>query len=346
MSAEVTAGDVQPLAGQSLSLETVVDVRGLSVAYHVGSARHEVVSDVSFPLRRCETTALVGESGSGKTTVARAMMGLVRPPTGTVDGVVEFEGENLLGVSPRRASSIYGRNVSMIFQEPMRSLNPAYSVGDQIAEVVRRHTDASRKDAWRRAVEAMEQVRIPRAAERARSYPFQFSGGMCQRVMIAMAIVCKPSVLIADEPTTALDVTVQAQVLDLLKDLQAELGLAILFITHDLGVVADIADKTMVMYAGQVAEHGATAPVFSSPHHPYTEGLLRSIPRVRAEGEPLGYIPGRVPQPNAWPHGCRFMDRCSYAVEACGEPVSLRSMPGRRVRCLRAEELTLEGLDG
>jgi peptide/nickel transport system ATP-binding protein len=322
----------------------VLTVRGLGVQYTSASSVTQVVDGVDLALHRNRTMALVGESGSGKTTVARAIMGLVRPPVGNVSGEVVFKDRNLLAMSRGQLSSVRGREIGMIFQEPMRSLNPAFTVGDQIAEVVRAHGDVSRREAMKRAVEAMRRVRIPRADILARRYPYEFSGGMCQRVMIAMAIVMRPSVLIADEPTTALDVTVQAQVLDLLKELQSEMGLAMLFITHDLGVVADVADDVTVMYAGQVVESGGAESVFFRPRQPYSAGLLASIPDELDEHGHFRYIPGAVPSSSVRPIGCRFAMRCPYRLAACEEaPVPLEPFESGEVRCIRAADLELEG---
>lgn len=315
------------------------------MTYRADKSEFHVVTGADFDLVSGRTLAIVGESGSGKSTIARSVMGLVHPPTGNVTGRISYRGQELAGLPRAKARKIYGKSISMIFQEPMRSLNPAYTVGDQIAEVAREHLEMSRKEAWSRAVEVMDQVRIPAASQRARSYPFEFSGGMCQRVMIAMALVCRPDILIADEPTTALDVTVQAQVLDLLKEQQEELGLAMLFITHDLGVVADVADELAVLYAGEVVEGGSVADVYSAPLHPYTEGLLASIPTIDHHAGDLGYIPGRVPAANDWPEGCRFRARCGYAAVACCEKVDLAIVGSRAVRCVRAGELSLNGLD-
>jgi oligopeptide/dipeptide ABC transporter ATP-binding protein len=296
-------------------------------------------------LQRQRTTALVGESGSGKTTVARAAMGLIQPPRGRVSGEVLLHGRNLLTMNQRDLADVRGRDVAMIFQEPLRGLNPAYTVGDQIGEVVRRHLGCTRKDGQRRAVELLERVHVPGADRMARRYPFELSGGMCQRVMIAAAVACPPSVLIADEPTTALDVTVQAQVLDLLKELQDDLGLAMLFITHDLGVVADVADDVVVMYAGQVVETGTAEQVFGSPAHPYTEGLLHSIPDPTRPRSELGSIKGQVPKPSDWPTGCRFRGRCPYDADECADPVELRLVSeGAATRCVRRDELNLTGV--
>jgi peptide/nickel transport system ATP-binding protein len=325
--------------------DVVLTVNDLSVEYVVGKSNLRVVQGVDLELRRGRTRAIVGESGSGKTTVARAIMGLVGPPNGHVSGTVKLGERDLLKTSDRELSRIRGRDIAMIFQEPIRSLNPAFTVGDQIAEVVRTHGGVSRSDAWKQAIDAMRRVHIPSPERLARRYPFEFSGGMCQRVMIAMAVVRRPTVLIADEPTTALDVTVQAQVLDLLKELQDEMGLAMLFITHDLGVVADIADDVSVMYAGEVVEAGTAEQVFFAPQHPYSAGLLASIPNVLDDEGRFRFIRGRVPSAAAWPSGCRFAPRCPHALEACTTaPIALDDHGDRVVRCCRVKDLVLEGV--
>jgi peptide/nickel transport system ATP-binding protein len=264
-----------------------------------------------------------------------------------MSGSVRLAGRELVGLSERELADGRGRDVSMIFQEPRRSLDPAFTVGDQIAEVVRRHEGASKKQAWARAVEMLDAVGIPDAARRARAYPHEFSGGMCQRVMLAIAMVCRPKLLIADEPTTALDVTVQKQMLMLMKQLQDEFGVTILFITHDLGVVAEVCDQVNVMYAGQVIESSTVENLFLRPQHPYTQGLLDAIPDHRDKGAPLRAIPGSVPAPWSWPTACRFGPRCPHVVERCTSgPVKLASPgeSGHPARCVRATELQLEGI--
>jgi oligopeptide/dipeptide ABC transporter ATP-binding protein len=243
---------------------------------------------------------------------------LVRPPGRIEPGSrIEFEGRDLLALSERELRAVRGDRVSMIFQEPMTALNPVFTVGEQIAEVVRVHGKGSRREANERAVAMLEQVGIPDPARRAKEFPHQLSGGMRQRVMIAMALVLSPAVVLADEPTTALDVTIQAQILELLGDLQHRLGTSIVMITHDLGVIAEIARRVVVMYAGEVVEEATVATLFEAPHHPYTEGLLAAMPQLGAESDRLNVIPGTVPPPTAWPTGCRFHDRCPYAWERC-----------------------------
>jgi oligopeptide/dipeptide ABC transporter ATP-binding protein len=274
-------------------------------------------------------------------------MGLIPDLNGrTPTGSVSLDGLDLMTLNRREWQSVRGNRISMVFQQAIRSLNPAFTVGDQIAEVARRHLGMSRKDAWKRAVEMLDQVHIPNAARRAKEYPHTFSGGMCQRVMIAMALVCEPEVLIADEPTTALDVTVQAHILDLLREVQAENNLAIVFITHDLGVVSDMCESAVVMYAGQIVERTPLVELFHQPRHPYSAGLLASVPTVGG-GQRLESIRGVVPPLDALPPGCRFHPRCDYAVAGrCDvEAPTLRDV-GRRVsaRCIRADEIHLTGL--
>jgi len=328
--------------------ETVLDVQGLTVEFLTASGWCPVVNDVSFDIGAGETVGLVGESGSGKSVTSMAIMGLIPTPPGRVtEGRVNFAGRDLRQLPKRDMEDIRGEEIAMIFQEPMTSLNPAFKVGEQIAEVVRRHRKVSRAEARDRAVAALASVGIPEPARRYGQYPHEFSGGMRQRVMIAMAIVCEPSLIIADEPTTALDVTIQAQVLDLLKDMRDRLGMAILFVTHDLGVVADICDRVVVMYAGQVVETGSIENIFAAPRHPYTSGLLSAMPQVGARTERLAVIPGTAPTPSDVMEGCRFHPRCPHAIDACRvEDVPLLSMGAndRLSRCLRSPDLELGGV--
>ena len=277
---------------------------------------------VDLRLERGRTLGIVGESGCGKSVTALSIMGLVPQPPGRIaDGEIVFDGEDLLKAPPARMRDLRGDKLAMIFQEPMTSLNPAFRVGDQIAEALMRHRKLSNRDAWEKAVEMLRRVRIPSPEQRALEYPHQLSGGMRQRVMIAMALACNPQLLIADEPTTALDVTIQAQILELMRTLRAELGTAIILITHDLGVVAELADEVMVMYAGQVVERCDVQRLFAEPQHPYTIGLLGSIPRLHLEQERLSAIEGIVPDPGAFPQGCRFNPRCPFAVDKCRQEV-------------------------
>ena len=330
-------------------------VRGLRVEFSTRNKWTPVVEGADFSLERGKTLGLVGESGSGKTVSALAVMGLLPPRASRVSGSVRFEGRELTKLSPAGLRQIRGNEISMIFQEPMTSLNPAYTVGNQIAEQVRAHRQISRDDAWKIAVEMLERVEIPQASTRAKDYPHAFSGGMRQRVMIAMALSCSPKLLIADEPTTALDVTTQAQIIELLHTLQREEQMAMIFVTHDLGVIADVADDVVVMYAGQIVEHARGADLFVRPGHPYTEALLDSIPQLARPGEPLHAIPGMVPRPDQFPTGCRFAPRCAYAEDRCSSaPVPLLISGNgsgtaggapSEVRCVRRGELTLSGAD-
>jgi oligopeptide/dipeptide ABC transporter ATP-binding protein len=340
---EVTVGEVGG-NGQDSSGTTaaVLEVEGLAVDFFTEHGPVRVVEEAGFTLEKGKTFGLVGESGSGKTVTSLAVMGMVGPPSGRVAaGTVRLDGREIQDLSPREMTGIRGREMSMIFQEPRRSLDPAFTVGDQIAETVRAHSDASRRDAGRRAVEMLDLVGIPQAARRAREYPHQFSGGMAQRAMLAIALCCSPKVLIADEPTTALDVTVQAQVLDLIRELQDELGLAVLFISHDLGVIAEMCDRVAVMYAGQIVERSPADELFLRPQHPYTAALLQSIPNAAAGGDELAAIPGVVPPAHAWPDGCRFHPRCAHAVDRCR--VETPALTGT-ARCLRLGEIELGGI--
>jgi oligopeptide/dipeptide ABC transporter ATP-binding protein len=279
------------------------------------------VDGVDFELEGGRTLGIVGESGSGKSVTALSVMRLVDETGHIADSSrVIFDGTDLTGLSERAMERIRGKDLSMIFQEPMTSLNPVFTVSEQIAETVRIHERVSAKQAERRAIEMLELVGIPEAPRRANDYPHQLSGGMRQRVMIAIALACNPKLLIADEPTTALDVTIQAQILELMADLRERFGMAIMLITHDLGVVAEMCDDVVVMYGGRVVERGPVGDVFTTPQHPYTEALLQSIPMLgMTQAEPLRVIRGTVPSPLAWPPGCRFQPRCDYAFERCVE---------------------------
>jgi peptide/nickel transport system permease protein len=316
-------------------------VDGLKLDFATAAAPVRVVDGVSFSIAPGETLGLVGESGSGKTVTSLSIMRLLPTPPATIaGGAVWFDGRDLLTLPFKEIARMRGNDLAMIFQDPMSSLNPATKVLDQVAQVVTWHEDTSKKEARARAIEMLEHVGIP--ARRASSFPHEFSGGMRQRAMIAMALVCRPRLLIADEPTTALDVTIQAQVLELLHRLGNELDMAMLFVTHDLGVVADICDRVAVMYAGQIVETATTSELFRTPKHPYTQGLMRAMPQRAEPRTPLYSIPGQVPRFDSLGAGCRLVGRCEYAKDACsGAPVQLLGTNGHAVRCIRADELTL-----
>ncbi len=314
---------------------TLLQVRDLATAF--GPVR--AVDGVSLAVERGRTLGIVGESGCGKSVLSLSIMRLLTHPGRVVDGAVMLEGQDLLGLSSRAMRDVRGREVAMIFQEPMTSLNPVHRVGFQITEALRAHDTASSDSALKAAaIAALDRVRIPDPSRAMEKYPHELSGGMRQRVMIAMALACKPKLLIADEPTTALDVTVQAQILDLLRDLQAETGMGIILITHDLGVIAEMADDVAVMYAGRVVERASARDLFEDPQHPYTLGLLGSIPRLDLDRDRLTAIEGTVPPPFAWPPGCRFAPRCPFAEAACeAAPPPLREVaPGHQAACIRA----------
>ncbi len=322
-------------------------VRGLGIEYQMESGWTSVVDDLSLDLRKSEILGLVGESGSGKTVTSLAIAGLTRARGGRVcAGSILFEGKELTAMPERRLRALRGKEIGMIFQQPTRYLNPAFTVGEQIAETLRQNLEIPRQEAWRKAVALLDRVGIPRPAQRAHDYPHTFSGGMCQRAMIAIALACEPKLLIADEPTTALDVTVQARILELLRALQKETGIAIIFITHDLGVVAEFCDRTLVMYAGQAVEQGTIDQILTSPHHPYTAGLLGAARLTRQDGK-LVTVPGTAPRPGARPAGCRFYDRCAHAAagicDTAPPPVEVFA-EGQAARCVRARDLSLAGL--
>jgi oligopeptide transport system ATP-binding protein len=328
----------------------VLEVDDLHVQFRTDSGLVRAVNGLSYTVAAGETLAILGESGSGKSVSAQAIMGILDMPPGEItEGRIWFEGRNLLELEKEEQRKVRGPGISMIFQDALSSLNPVYSVGFQIGEMFRAHRGVSKKDAKKLAVELMERVRIPAAAQRVNDYPHQFSGGMRQRVMIAMAIALDPKILIADEPTTALDVTVQAQVMDLLKDLQRETGMGLVLITHDLGVVNEVADKVAVMYAGKAVETGTVDDVFGNPAHPYTEGLMTSIPQVEAKGGRLQPITGQPPNLARIPSGCSFHPRCRHRRlgaaarpgEECSVDVPLLRpvLPGREAACHYSEEV-------
>jgi peptide/nickel transport system ATP-binding protein len=320
-----------------VTADAALRVEGLTTSIRVGGQWFDAVRDVGFDVRERETLALVGESGCGKSLTALSIMGLLPTGVGRISsGRITVDGVDMTAADEAGRQAIRGERIGMIFQEPMTSLNPVLPVGFQIAEALIEHRGMSRRAAMRRALELMELVRIPAAAQRINAYPHQFSGGMRQRVMIAIALACAPKVLIADEPTTALDVTIQGQVLALLADLQAREGLAVLLITHNLGVVASVADRVMVMYGGDVVESAPAKPFFRHPTHPYSEALLAAMPRVDRPSQALAPIPGQVPTLPDMPAGCRYQSRCALRIEKCTERPPLNPLPGEsdhRVRC-------------
>ncbi|MCF8781273.1 ABC transporter ATP-binding protein [Rhodococcus ruber] len=324
--------------------EPLLSVDGLGVEFATASGWTPVLQDVSFDVAAGQLVGLVGESGSGKSVTCSSVLRLLPPrQSRTVAGRIRFQGRDLLNMPSRELEAVRGNDIAMIFQEPMTSLNPVFTVGDQIAEVVRRHRRVNRKAATARAVEVLDLVGIPDAARRIRQYPHEFSGGMRQRVMIAMALACEPKLLIADEPTTALDVTIQAQVLDLIREMAGRFGMGVLFVTHDLGVVADLCTEVVVMYAGQVVERARTEPLYATPRHPYTAGLLRSVPDVGGRSE-LHTIAGSPPPPGSIPVGCRFAPRCPHRADECAADVPLLAVgDDRTARCARVTDLILEG---
>ena len=324
----------------------ILEVDDMTVAFKGLRGPVEVLRDISFSILPGEVVALVGESGSGKSVTSLAIMGLLGNNGVVTQGSIHFEGTDLSTLAPGRRREIRGRDMAMVFQEPSTSLNPVYRVGFQIAEALVEHSLCDAPEADKRAVALMERVGIPAASERYRDYPHQFSGGMKQRIMIAMALACNPRLLIADEPTTALDVTIQAQILNLILDLRSELNMATLLITHDMGVVAQMADRVVVMYAGEVVETATVEQLFTNPAHPYTRLLLRSIPTARMRQDSLPLIDGTTPPATAFPSGCRFHPRCPLAVADCAtsRPPLQRTASEQEARCLRLD-LPAEALD-
>ena len=321
----------------------LLEVENLRTAFHTRNGVVRAVNDVSFHVEKGETLGIVGESGSGKSVTCYSLMGLIPQPPGRIEsGKAMFDGVDLLHCSKRQLSELRGKRISMIFQDPMTSLNPYLRVGDQITEPLRIHGKISRKAAEARAVEALREVGIHDGAARLKAYPHQFSGGMRQRVMIAMALITDPELLIADEPTTALDVTVQAQILDLIKKLQQEHGTAVVFITHDLGVVSGFCDRVQVMYAGRIVETAGVSDVFREPKHPYNKALQRSIPAMQRKGAELYTIQGLPPDLSKAIPGCPFVPRCEYAAEECHAPVHLEAVAaGHESACTRVQQGTI-----
>jgi peptide/nickel transport system ATP-binding protein/oligopeptide transport system ATP-binding protein len=320
----------------------LLEVRGLTTAFMTGGGEVNAVEDVSFSLKEGQILGIVGESGSGKSVTALTVMDLLpKPPARIAGGEVVFNGQTLTRMSDREMQRIRGPGISMIFQEPMTSLNPVFSIGDQIMETIAAHERLPQAALRKRAVAMLDKVGIPSAARRLDDYPHQMSGGQRQRVMIAMALACNPKLLIADEPTTALDVTIQAQILDLLMDLRDEFGMGVIIITHNMGVIAETADRVLVMYAGRVVEEAPVADIFDRPLHPYTRGLLDCVPSLTEDRPRLVAIPGTLPEPARRPPGCRFAPRCAHAEPACtvAIPVLETLEPAHTAACFRAKEL-------
>jgi oligopeptide transport system ATP-binding protein len=325
-------------------MDNILDIKNLGTHFFTRAGVVKAVNDVSFAIERGSTVALVGESGSGKSVTSLSVMRLVQPPGKIVTGQILFNGKDLVKAGNEEMRRLRGSEIAMIFQDPMTSLNPVYTVGEQIAEAIKLHQRLAKREAWAKAVEMMQRVKIPDAERRAGDYPHQLSGGMRQRVMIAMALSCNPELLIADEPTTALDVTIQAEILDLLRGLKDDFDLSMLLITHDLGVVAETADRVAVMYAGRIVEEATVRDIFHHPKHPYTEGLLRSVPRLSEEGlrrKRLDTIEGTVPNLLALPQGCSFAPRCAYQISDCtrGEIPLLEVNEQGKSRCIRYESV-------
>ena len=317
----------------------VLEVRGLRTEFRTDDGSVPAVDGVSLDVEAGRTLAIVGESGCGKSVTALSIMGLVPDPPGRITaGSIRFEGRELVGAAKKDLLDLRGNGMAMIFQEPMTSLNPAFTIGEQIVEGLMRHRPLSRAQAQERAIQALRQVRMPAPELRFHEYPHKLSGGMRQRAMIAMALACEPRLLIADEPTTALDVTIQAQILELMRTLQSETGTAVILITHDLGVVAEVADEVVVMYAGRVVERAPVQQLFDHPQHPYTVGLLGSIPRLDVERARLASIEGQVPSPLRRPAGCKFADRCPFAIDQCRaeDPPLMEVGPQHQSACWRA----------
>ena len=316
-----------------------IDIKDLSVEYRTVDGVVSAINGIDLQIERGKTLGLVGETGAGKTTTALSILNLIpNPPVVITNGTITLEGKNVFDYTEKELEQIRGSQVSMIFQDPMTSLNPVMTVGDQIAEVIQLHEDVDKAGAMEKAKEMLEMVGIP--GVRADEYPHQFSGGMKQRVVIAMALVCNPQLLIADEPTTALDVTIQAQVLDLMRKLREKYNTSMLMITHDLGIVAEVCDEVSIMYAGRIVEHGTLEDIFESTSHPYTEGLFGSLPNIEQRTARLKPIPGLMPDPTNLPSGCPFHPRCKYATELCAQrvPVKTQLSPTHSVCCLGYEE--------
>ncbi len=328
------------------STPPLLEVKKLSIAFRTRNGVLPVTNEVSFSIGKAERLGLVGESGCGKTITGLALMRLLDPAVAVVTGEIWLNGRNILALPEREMRSLRGRELAMIFQEPMSALDPVFTVGDQISDAFRAHFPQRSKEAKERTLALLAQVGIAAPQARYNDYPHQMSGGMRQRIMIAMALICEPQLIIADESTTALDVTVQAQIMELMRELSDRTGTSLLFITHDLGVVAETCQRMVTMYAGQVVEDAPVDSALLTPLHPYTSGLLRSLPRFAKRREPLGSIPGRVPAPQDMIEGCRFKPRCASATFNCENEQVLENVVGsqRKVRCVRASELSLPGV--
>ena len=344
-SHEAHARAVPPGAPTGARIATLLEVSDLGVFFQTPAGEVQAVRDVSFSIGAGELVGMVGESGSGKSVTGLSILGLLPAHSGRIEGSIRLDGEELTTSSERRMEQVRGRRVSMIFQEPMTALDPVFTIGQQLVETLRRHRDVSRRDARRLAVEALGEVGIPDPHRRVAEYPHQLSGGMRQRAMIAGALVCEPQLIIADEPTTALDVTIQAQILEVLCNVSRDRGTAILLITHDLGVVAEVCERVIVMYAGEVVEECSVDEALESPLHPYTSGLVRAVPRLEQRKSTLYSIPGRVPPLDDMPAGCRFRARCEHGMEGCEERQVLAvAGEGRVARCWRYQQLDLPGV--
>ncbi|PIC63614.1 peptide ABC transporter ATP-binding protein [Sporosarcina sp. P13] len=326
-------------------MKTLLSVSNLKTHFFTNEGVVRSVDGVSFTVNESETIGIVGESGSGKSVTALSIMNLLPYKKGKiVEGSIKFGEQELVGLKPKEMRAIRGNDIAMIFQEPMTSLNPSYTIGNQIGEAIRQHNTIKRKEARKRSIDLLTEVGIPHAERMVDEYPHKLSGGMRQRVMIAMALACKPKLLIADEPTTALDVTIQAQILELIQKLKKESNTSILMITHDLAVVSEVCDRVMVMYAGRIVEEASVKEIFESPSHPYTKGLIESIPSIDEEVEWLKTIQGNVPIPSQMPMGCKFAPRCQYAIERCRqeEPELMVFESSQKSRCFLAKEVKNE----
>lgn len=316
--------------------EKILSIKNLNLWFDGDYSSPQILNNINFDVYKGETLGIAGESGCGKSVTSLSVLRLLKSPPARMEGQIEFHGQNLFDISIKEMQKIRGNKIAMIFQEPMTSLNPLFKVGYQLEEVFRLHQGLSKEEARKKAVEMLDAVRIPLPEQRVKEFPFQLSGGMRQRVMIAMALSCRPELLIADEPTTALDVTIQAQVLDLMRNLQKEFGTSIMFITHDLGVIREICDRVIIMYCGEIVESAKVEELFARPSHPYTAGLLSTLPQ-NSNGDRLETIPGMVPPAGKFPSGCVFAPRCKYACEQCSlaKPEMADIGNGHMVKCIR-----------